>query len=746
MKSISGPALRQFARSALAGPLLLFLICCGFCWKLVLSNQYTWIDNHDIGNMDVPRLQFQQATWHNHEFPLWDPHLWCGQPFLGQIVGAAYPLNWPFFLVKPNARGQLSFGQLNGYFVALHFLGALFAYWLCRDLGISCTASVFGGFVFSFSGYFGVTLWPEVLGGLLIAPLVLLFLVRALRRDRPASSAALAGMFLGLSWLSGHHEIPLYLSIAVLAIWLHDLLKSGVAWRRSLALACITVLFTILTSGFQTVPGYEYAKLAFRWVGAENPVTWNETIPYRIHVQSSFPPASLIAMVVPWGGQNAGAFTGVVVLSLAAIAVFTGWQDRRVRLFTCIALAGLLLALGGWNAFHGILYSVFPILEKARNPNRIVFLFGVGVSILAAFGLDRLRLDPLSSITRSLSRVLIAMAGLIFAVGLVAPALQKPGPNDLLFMLALISVLLAAGLFAWRNRSISRRTLALAVLALAFIELGNVSGSIYWPREADHHNEWLPNLTQFRDIADFLRHQPGPIRVSAADATGAFNFGDWEGIDALYGFGAGVTRNLFSLDWLSAQTQNLLAVGYSLSKQPPRPDQQVAFRGSNGVNVLKNLNALPRAWIVHRIDRSPSFTDLRARVDDASFNARNTALMLASPPAVESCTGDERAQISSRSANTVVIDARLACRGMLILADTWYPGWIATVDGGSVPIYEVFSALRGVAMDQGQHRLEFRYRPVSALIGAILSAIGILGACAVALWDRNRSGRRTGVE
>jgi hypothetical protein len=363
----------------------------------------------------------------------------------------------------------------------------------------------------------------------------------------------------------------------------------------------------------------------------------------------------------------------------------------------------------------------------------------MGVSILAGFGLDRLRLDPFLPITRTLSRVLIALAGFIFAVGLAAPAVQKPGPNEWVFMLGLVAVLLAAGLFAWRNRSISRRTLSLAVLTLALIELGNVSGALYWERKSGRHDEWLPHLTQYHDIADFLRHQPGSIRVNALDATGAFNFGDWEGIDALYGFGAGVTQNVFSLDWPSAQTQNLLAIGYSLSKQPPRPDQQVVFRGGNGVNVLKNLNALPRAWIVHRIDQSPSFADLRARVDDVSFDARTTALMLSPPPPLHSCTGNERAQISSRSANTVVIDAQLACRGMLILADTWYPGWIATVDGAQVPIYEVFSALRGVVMDPGQHRLEFHYRPVSALIGALLSAIGILGACAIVLWDRNRN-------
>jgi hypothetical protein len=55
--------LRRMARSRLAGPMLLLVICFGFCWKLVLSNEYTWIDDPDITNMDVPRLQFQRATW-----------------------------------------------------------------------------------------------------------------------------------------------------------------------------------------------------------------------------------------------------------------------------------------------------------------------------------------------------------------------------------------------------------------------------------------------------------------------------------------------------------------------------------------------------------------------------------------------------------------------------------------------------------------------------------------------------------
>src|SRR6516162_1018717 len=133
---------------------VLAVICCAFCWRLTLSDEYTWIDNPDVVQMDVPRLQFQRATWRNHEFPLWDPHLWCGQPFLGEIVGAAYPINWLFFLIHGSRTNQLSVSALNWYFVFLHYLGALFAYWLCRDLDISTLGSLLGGFIYSFAGMF----------------------------------------------------------------------------------------------------------------------------------------------------------------------------------------------------------------------------------------------------------------------------------------------------------------------------------------------------------------------------------------------------------------------------------------------------------------------------------------------------------------------------------------------------------------------------------------------------------------
>jgi len=119
--------MRGAARSRLAWTGLLLLICVGVHWRLVLTDQYTFLDSPDMVYQELPRFQFQATEWRHLRFPLWDPHQWCGQPFLGQVLGASYPLNW-LLPHLPFERGKIRLSVLHWYFVLIHFQGALFAY------------------------------------------------------------------------------------------------------------------------------------------------------------------------------------------------------------------------------------------------------------------------------------------------------------------------------------------------------------------------------------------------------------------------------------------------------------------------------------------------------------------------------------------------------------------------------------------------------------------------------------------
>src|SRR6202049_4101037 len=113
---------------AAAWPALLLVICIGFFWKLVLTDQYTWLDSPEVAYRILPSYQFQAGEWHAGRFPLCD--LYSGQALLGQAyAGAAYPLNWLLFLA-PLRNGWIRQASLHWYFVLIHFQGALFCYWL----------------------------------------------------------------------------------------------------------------------------------------------------------------------------------------------------------------------------------------------------------------------------------------------------------------------------------------------------------------------------------------------------------------------------------------------------------------------------------------------------------------------------------------------------------------------------------------------------------------------------------------
>jgi uncharacterized membrane protein YfhO len=75
---------------------------------------------------------------------------------------------------------------------------------------------------------------------------------------------------------------------------------------------------------------------------------------------------------------------------------------------------------------------------------------------------------------------------------------------------------------------------------------------------------------------------------------------------------------------------------------------------------------------------------------------------------------------------------------MVVVSDTFYPGWRARVDRQPAEIFEVNGAMRGVLVPKGTHTVTMRYRPLSVYLGAALSLLGVLGALALALGERMR--------
>jgi len=186
-----------------AALLLLLVLCIGFYWRLTLTNQYVWFDHPDMAYLELPRLAFEAREIQAGRLPLWNSHLWAGQPLIGGTQpGPLYPFNLLFCLL-PFKDSYIDFRWLNLYYVFIHLQAAVAACWLARELGRSHRASLLAGCLFAFGGFVGSVAWLDVMNGAVWTPLMLLFALRAARGERPLGSAALGGLALGMAWLSG---------------------------------------------------------------------------------------------------------------------------------------------------------------------------------------------------------------------------------------------------------------------------------------------------------------------------------------------------------------------------------------------------------------------------------------------------------------------------------------------------------------------------------------------------------------
>lgn len=725
--------------NASAGPLVLLLIVVGFFWKLVLTDQYTWLESPDLAGQVLPWFQFQAQQLHMHRIPMWDPFLFGGQSLIGQAQpGLAYPLNWLLFLL-PFDNGHISFTSLNWYYMSIHYLAALFCYFLCRDLGRGVAASVLGGVSFGLGGYIGTTDWPQMINGAVWGPLIFLFLFRAVRGVRPFASAAFSGLFLGMSWLSGHHQIPIFLTVAAAGVWLYFLIVEPSTRWTLLKSAAIFAAFFIFTGAMQMWPAYAYGQGAVRWVGVNDPHTWDQPVPYLVHQQYSLRPLYLLGMIVPGFADGASPYVGVVALVLAALGIMWWPKVKEVQVMFAVGLAGLLVALAGADVFDGMLYSIVPLFEKARSPAAAIYLFHFAIAVLAAFGLDRLSLPDAKPLLRRLSFILLGAGALTFFI-LFAVVLGKAlnWAGDDRVMISVLAAFALAGIVFRASRSEAVGALLLMlIVGLYIVELGNVSLFTLPHKEEASRNIYLKHYDATKAVIDFLRRQPPPMRVEVNGDDVPFNFGDWYSIDTSNGYAASLPVNFNEIEIHTPRAKTLYGVNYTLSKKPTMEGQQELFRDDNGLVVYGNADALPRVWTVHQAVRVKDAKDARKYLQDPTFELRKSTFGYAAPPPLEQCDGDT-VRSFNRSTNSTRTVVDMECRGMVVQSENAAPGWVATVDGKQAPIYEAYTVFRGVVVGPGSHKIEMRYHPWSVYAGAVSTFAALIGALVLAIGGRRR--------
>jgi len=149
------------------------------------------------------------------------------------------------------------------------------------------------------------------------------------------------------------------------------------------------------------------------------------------------------------------------------------------------------------------------------------------------------------------------------------------------------------------------------------------------------------------------------------------------------------------------------------------------WRIANGepqiVEFYRLPDALGRAWVVP-VARQVSPDEMLAALTDPAFDPTAEVLLEHPVSSSQYPISNVQYQVTLQDApNRVTIHAVLDTPGYLVLADTWYPGWQATVDGEPAEVLQANYAFRAVYLAAGEHTVEMDYQPTSVLVGEAVS-------------------------
>lgn len=719
-------------------------------------------------------------------FPLWNPYQFGGMPFVAAMHGDTFYPTFLLRLVLPTDMamtwGFMIHVFLAGAFAYMFMRRARFGFAAALVGGL---AYMMSGHIATYVNpghdgkLFVAALFPLLLWSILVW----------VRDGRLWGLGAIAAV-VGLDILSPHPQLLEYSLLAagayaiVLAV---GLVRDGEGDNR-LALirlggALAAVVVGLAIGAVQFLPVREYVGWSPRASGIG---TYERATSYAKNPQeilNAYLPEFTGILDHYWGPNGIhfqGDYAGAVVLLLAALGIGGMRHDKKSRelwFWGITTVVALLWALGAATPFYNIPFYLVPGTKYFRAPDSVFFVGTMGIAIFAARGVERAlraqatRRFVLGWVIFAAAVVVLAATGALTAFARsVAPEsrLEVVDANSGALVLgafrAFIFVLLAA-LTVFKAAELRKRAgrfapvAALALLTALDLFIVNKQYWVFSPPAAQ--------LYASDAALDYLKNLKEPGRVLAVPVTDGMDVALYTGAELMthralnpLGYhgneiaryndlvgipqGSGPTeestrlivtnpniRRLTATQYILSNGQQLAAVipGMTQVAGPAAEDQ------SGKTNYLYRLpEPAPFAWVAPVIVKAADDA-VFATVTNPRFDVQAAALFDPSAPvtagpavtALPQPTGIA-AHVDAYSAGKISIslDRAAPAGSALLVAENYYPGWHATVDGKLAPIGRAQYSMIGVELPAGAHKIELAFTSSAYETGKMITWIAII--------------------
>lgn len=727
-------------------------------WKSVYP---TAVSNYMLSDQYMTWLPLRHMHYENQRslrLGLWNPYIACGAPSVGSMQSAPlfpihFILSWlhPFYSAAPIAFLKL---LLAGFFTLLYM----------RKLSASWPAALLSATAFSLSGFMIVWLGHPHSSCASLLP-ALLYLIETARVLEPKKSIqphiglalAYAAMLLG-----GHPPSMLLISLAVLAYFIIRL-PAGPESRPlpRLALLTASLALGVMLAAPQLLPYLEYYQNSSTALASASMRRWDYHLPLTTAIHFLLPlisgspahryeslgaPLGLVSSPYSNFNERTG-YVGVLVLILAlAAALF-----RRGRLVRLHAVAALLCLYVVWGLPPvPALLKELPLLNSV-NPTRLLVFACFSAAVLAGLGLDILQDLKKTDIVILISIALLSASSVLFwlwaAFRPYWPQLLGEEKNFLLLQIPwLFAALLIAGAVLMRRNAPWAKPLCIAWTALELIRFGTgynpvISRERYYPATK---------------AIELLRSDQSLFRVMGLGWAFAPNTGIVYGMQDVRGQDYATVRRyeelisgkageffFYTTATALPPALSLLGVKYVMTDIAwPALGPGWEIIHSEETILYRNKKPAERALVLHDYIVAGT-NEALAMARSPGFDHRKFLLLEEEPPAPSDGSAAEglpaEARITSYQADEVRLSASSPRPGFLLLLDTYFPGWKATVNGQPIAILRADYNFRAVRLPAGRSEVRFFYAPASFRIGASLFLAALLTLVSAGLWLRRRA-------
>jgi hypothetical protein len=154
----------------------------------------------------------------------------------------------------------------------------------------------------------------------------------------------------------------------------------------------------------------------------------------------------------------------------------------------------------------------------------------------------------------------------------------------------------------------------------------------------------------------------------------------------------------------------------------------------DGLKVFEMGDPFPRAWFVSEVSVVSGTEQVIERLSAEAFDLRQSAIV-AQPLAIQLDDASAASvEIVDVSPTRLSLEVEAAGRHLLVLSQIYYPGWRVEIDGRPEQLLQVNLVQQGLVVPPGGHSIQITFWPLSFMIGAVASAVGIGICAAILIW------------